>query len=239
MHRLSIDFKRVRDAILLFLGVVAVLLLGIETAFDFNDEVLIVIENVDLFICAVFLLDWIFSLLLSVDKHAYIKRNWLFLIAAIPYVQTLRLFQMFRVVRLLNILKITQALKGFLPMLRYVTKNKKRSAVALYLTLTIFISLYCGIGLYLFEKGANTRIGTDGDVLWMAFTTLTLSKDIVPMTGEGRLLSAMLVITGMGLFSLFLAELSSIFIQYVQREREEDDEARLKKRRAKKRVSRT
>jgi voltage-gated potassium channel len=80
------------------------------------------------------------------------------------------------------------------------------------------IYFYCSLGLYNFEKGNNASISCFGDVLWMAFTTLTSVGygDIYPVTTGGRILAALLVVTGMGLFCLLTAEIATVFLRWVK-----------------------
>ncbi len=80
------------------------------------------------------------------------------------------------------------------------------------------IYFYCSLGLYNFEKGINPNISNFGDVLWMAFTTRTSVGygDIYPVTASGRILAAILVVTGMGFFSLLTAEIATVFLSWVR-----------------------
>jgi Ion channel. len=55
--------------------------------------------------------------------------------------------------------------------------------------------------------------------MWMAFTTLTTVGygDCCPVTAGGRVLCAVLVLTGMGLFSLFTAEFAAFILKEVKK----------------------
>ena len=57
-----------------------------------------------------------------------------------------------------------------------------------------------------------------GDVLWMSFTTITTVGygDIYPVTTAGRILSSVLVITGMGLFGLVTAEIATLILRLMK-----------------------
>jgi voltage-gated potassium channel len=58
----------------------------------------------------------------------------------------------------------------------------------------------------------------------MSFTTLTTVGygDIYPVTTAGRLLSAMLVMTGMGLFGLVTAEIATMILRLMNHEKEKN-----------------
>ena len=69
--------------------------------------------------------------------------------------------------------------------------------------------------MYWFERGVNEKVRTFGDVLWMAFTTMTTVGygDRYPSTTGGRLIAAALVLTGMGLFCLLTAEIATLLLK--------------------------
>lgn len=86
-------------------------------------------------------------------------------------------------------------------------------ASGLYLC-TLVIYIYCSLGLYNFEKGINANINDYEDSLWLSFTTLTSVGygEIVPITASGRIMAVILVLTGMGLFSMVTAEFTALFL---------------------------
>lgn len=89
--------------------------------------------------------------------------------------------------------------------------------MSLYIVITTIIYFYGTLGIYNFEEGINKNISTFGDTMWMAFTTLTTVGygDCYPITPGGRILCALLVLTGMGLFSLFTAEFAAYILKTV------------------------
>lgn len=132
--------------------------------------------------------------------------------------QVLRPLRALRIVRLVRVLRLFRGAKGALPILRFLLKNPARSALTIYLAVTMIVYFYCSLGLYNFENGINPAISSFGDVLWMAFTTLTSVGygDIYPVTGGGRIFAAILVTTGLGLFSLLTAEIATVFLQWIR-----------------------
>lgn len=202
------------DGLMLFLSVYVLLQLAIEVILPLPPPVNRALYWIDFAICMVFLADWMWFFIRSDNRRRYFRRRFIDLISSIPFSQALRPLRVFRVVRLVRTLRIVRGLKGAFPLMRVALANPKRSAMTVYGTLTLIIYFYCSVGLYSFEAGVNDSISSFADVLWMSFTTLTSVGygDIYPVTAGGRILAAMLVMTGMGLFSLVTAEIATTIL---------------------------
>jgi len=203
---------------MLILSIYVVLQLSFEVILDLSERTQLILTWIDFTICIVFLLDWFFFFLRSTEKKQYLKTRFIDLVASIPFTQILRPLRILRIVRIVRTLRIVRSLKGAFPLLRVLLKNPARSALSVYLTITLVIYFYCSVGLYNVEREVNSSISNFGDVLWMSFTTLTSVGygDIYPVTGGGRILAAVLVITGMGLFSLLTAEIATLIMKIVK-----------------------
>ncbi len=206
------------NVIILSLSVYVLLQLAIEIIITIPAKTSLILSRIDFAICVIFLGDWFFFLFKADNKKRYIKSRFFDLIASIPFVQVLRPLRALRIVRLVRVLRLFRGLKGASPVLRFLLKNPARSALTIYLSVMTVIYFYCSLGLYNFEKSINPAISSFDDVLWMAFTTLTSVGygDIYPVTGGGRILAAILVVTGMGLFSLLTAEIATVFLRWVR-----------------------
>jgi voltage-gated potassium channel len=210
------------DAVILALSVYVLMQLAIEVISEFSPEATRIFELVDFGICIVFLVDWVVFFVLSDDKWSYTKRRVVDLLASIPFLQVLRPFRIFRIVRLIRVLRFARGVKAIKPIVGFVTRNRARSAMVLYLTITLIVYFYCSIGLYNFEKGVNDQIHSFGDILWMAFTTLTTVGygDLYPKSTGGRIMAGVLIITGLGLFGLLTAEFAAFILKRVKGEEE-------------------
>jgi len=206
------------DSVILALSVWVLLQLAIEVIVELPDHVSAALELVDFGICVVFILDWIYFFIVANDKWAYTKHRIIDLVASIPLLQILRPFRIVRIVRIARVLRFARGAKALRPLLAFVTKNRARSAMAIYLFVTLIVYFYCSVGLYNFEKGTNDQLHGFGDVLWMAFTTLTTVGygDLYPKTNGGRLMAGVLIITGLGLFSLLTAEFATFLLKKVK-----------------------
>ena len=214
------SFGRKWDLIILLLSLYVVIELSITIILKLPANTQQVLDNIDLGICTIFLFDWFFFFFKAESKKKYFKRHFIDLVASIPFAQVLRPFRVLRIIRLTKTLRLLRGMKGSSTILKVFLKNPARSALTVYLSLTSIIYFYCSLGIYTYEFGVNESLNNFGDILWMSFTTLTSVGygDIYPVTGPGRILAAVLVITGMGLFGLVTAEIASLFLRAMRRE---------------------
>jgi voltage-gated potassium channel len=219
MQRNKSVLARTYDGFILLLSVYVVVQLSLEIIKEMPSSLSELFSVIDLAICIIFLLDWLVFFILSKEKSKYVKSRSFDLVASIPFIQILRPFRIFRIVRLLRALRLLRGLKGILPIVKRITASPARSALTIYLSITTVVYFYCSLGLYNFEREVNSQIGNFGDVLWMAFITMTSVGygDISPKTTGGRIMAIVLVITGLGLFSLVTAEIATKLLKYVKK----------------------
>ena len=208
------------DTIIFALSIYVLLQLATEVIVIFPSSLLEVFTAIDFVICIIFLADWVYFFIKAEDKKKYFWAHFIDLVSSLPLVSILRPFRIFRIVKFFRSLRLLRGLKGISPILRLILGNPARSALTIYLSLTAVIFLYCSIGLYTFEFGVNKSIRNFGDVLWMSFTTLTTVGygDLYPITTGGRLLCVVLIITGLGLFSLATGEIAVKILKLLKRE---------------------
>ncbi len=115
---------------------------------------------------------------------------------------------MFRIIRVLRGLKAAKILATF--------ALEKRAESALWATLlvSILVTIFGSIAILHLETSLEANIHTAPDALWWSFVTLTTVGygDHFPVTSSGRVLAAVLMITGIGLFGTFTAYVASLFI---------------------------
>jgi voltage-gated potassium channel len=212
-------FLKIWDIVIIFLSLYTVGEFFIELIVKIPEHMITIFEVIDFSICMLFLADWIYYFVISKEKLTYFKHHILDLISSIPFTQILKPLRIARSIRLIRVLRLARGLKGTERLVSIFAKNRARSAMSIYIIITTFIYLYGTIGIYNFEEGINKNIASFGDAMWMAFTTLTTVGygDCYPITPGGRILCAMLVLTGMGLFSLFTAEFAAYILKAVKK----------------------
>ena len=76
------------------------------------------------------------------------------------------------------------------------------------------VMFLCAVGLFVVENGVNAAVESPLDALWWGLTTMTTVGygDVFPTTGEGRVVAAVLMILGIGLYSIITATVTSFLI---------------------------
>jgi voltage-gated potassium channel len=197
---------------ILALSIAALALAAALALVDARSAVGELLEYADLAVCVVFLIDFAVTLAYAPNKVAYLATwGWLDALSAIPAIDVARWGRAARIFRILRVLRAFRATRVVAALaIQYRARNAVLAA-ALLLLLTVFT---CSVGVLHFEGDASGNIRTAPDALWWAIATVTTVGygDFYPVTWEGRLIAALLMITGVGVFSALAGAMSSLFL---------------------------
>ncbi|MEM7115220.1 MAG: potassium channel family protein [Chloroflexota bacterium] len=204
--------------ILTLLSLVAVVLLFLPSV---SEQIKLTVRLFDTVISFLFLGDFLYHLYQAEDKRAYLKWGWLDLLGSLPALPTFRIFRLFRIYRALRILRRLGAramLKSFI---------ERRAESTLMVTLLIVTLLVIGSSFIILRTeatSASANIETSSDAIWWAFVTMTTVGygDHYPTTDTGRLIAAVLMTAGVGLFGVLTSFLATSFL--TPRETEQDQQ---------------
>ncbi len=141
------------------------------------------------------------------------------LIAILPSYRGLRVLRVLVLFRAFKMLRYTKSLTSFLEVL----KNKKFELITL-LTLSGFFIFIAGIMLYVFEgNNQNPNIKNLFDSFYWALITISTVGygDISPVTPEGRVVTMLIIFTGIGLISFATSIIVSSFSERLTMLRED------------------
>lgn len=167
-------------------------------------------------IWAIFLVEFAVRFALAPAKRAFLRANWLTVIAlAVP---ALRLF------RALRVLRAASALRG-LRLLRIVTSANRgmnalriamrRRRLGYVLALTALVATLGAAGMLAFEPAHEVEGGFEsyGDALWWTGMLLTsIGSAFWPATPEGRILCFLISLYGFAVFGYITASFASFFV---------------------------
>jgi voltage-gated potassium channel len=171
-----------------------------------------ILDYADYVVCGFFLLDFFHSLHGAENRWRYfITWGWLDLLSSIPMLDVTRwgrigrIIRVFRVIRGLRLSKLIAS-----AMVQRRRENAFLAAALVGLLLLVFGS----IAILNVETTADSNIKTAEDAIWWAFTSIMTVGygDHYPVTSEGRVLAAILMCSGVGLFGTFAGFLASWFI---------------------------
>jgi voltage-gated potassium channel len=176
------------------------------------------LDTIDYFIWAVFLLEYLTKLTLAPDRVKYVTRNVPDLVVvAVPMLRPLRLVRSARVLRLLRLSRLTAfAGEGVQKGQRTLASRSANYVVGIVLTLVVVCSVMV-LDLERSAKGGNIK--HFGDALWWAIATVTTVGygDHYPVTPAGRAVATVLMFSGIALFGVLTAAIAAFFVQHNRR----------------------
>ena len=200
------------NIIILVLSLYVLISLIVTTFFVLSDEVTVLLNYIDNVICIIFLVDFAIRFKKANNKLVFMKWGWIDLISSIPYIDFLRAG---RVLRLIRLIRVFRAFKATKLIFEHINRNKKQSALTSVALISFLMVIFSSIAILQFEKDVNSNIKTAEDAIWWSYVTITTVGygDKFPITTEGRVIGAVLMTMGVGIFGTFTALVSSWFIQ--------------------------
>ncbi len=159
------------------------------------------------------------------DKILYLRTNWmnlLIIILGIPII--LEGGEMAATLRSMRVLIAVQVFVNASSTFRELLARN-------HLGTTLGVSLIIMTIAGMLVAGIDPGIESVWEGLWWAWVTITTVGygDVVPVTGEGRLIGAILILIGVGLFAMLTASISVLFISRSDEEMEENLEQQMRK----------
>jgi voltage-gated potassium channel len=147
------------------------------------------LETASWVIWAIFATDLIVRMLVAPSITSFLKSSWLEVLAvAVPFLRVLRLF------------RIVVTVRGLKPLMK-----NRMTATGTYIMLVLPLVWFVGaIGVLDAERSAESpSIASLQDALWWSLVTITTVGygDLSPNTLEGKFVAAILMISGIALFS--------------------------------------
>lgn len=212
--------------VMLFLCVYVLVMLFVQTVFDLPEEVTVLLNRVDNVVCLIFIGDFLVNLATAERKLEYLKWGWIDLVSSIPNLTILRWGRFARVIRILRILRGVRSTKAIV---RFLFQNRARGAFASTMLISFVMVVFGSLAILNCETVPESNIRTASDALWWAFVTITTVGygDHYPVTELGRVVAAVLITAGVGLFGTFTAYVASFFLEpELRKELEKDAEQR-------------
>lgn len=226
---MSIDKKPVtskltlHQVIMVVLSVYVVVALLIRELIPIDRQGREILDQIDTGICIYFLYDFFLRLYQAPDKWEFLRWGWIDLIASIPALDWFRLGQLVRVFRILRMIRSFRSIRDFL---NYIFRNRANGTLAVVLLSSVLLMIFSAIAILYVERVPEANIKTPSDALWWAIVTITTVGygDKFPVTTLGRLIAAVLMVAGVGLFGTFTGYVANFFVEDEQQRTDNDME---------------
>lgn len=197
------------DWLVLVVAVVSLLLVLLETFLRIPPHILPTLHDIDRVACLIFLADIGVRWRREKWSAEFWRWGWIDLLASIPFDPAFRSLQAIRIYRFVRLVRV---LKKLNTLTTGTSLNEKLLALPGIALVMVFFSTMLMVEV---ERGApNATIKTGGDALWWALTTVTTVGygDMYPVTTEGRIIAAVLMLIGIALFGAMSAIVTSKLI---------------------------
>ena len=197
------------DWVVFVVALGALLLVLLETFMVLSAPTLAVFRWIDNAACGIFFIDVLVRWRRMGWSAEFWRWGWVDLLAAIPFDAAFRTLQIIRVYRILRVLRILYKLQE---LTTGTTLNERLLALPGVALVMIVFSTALMVQAERHTPGATIKSG--GDALWWALTTVTTVGygDTYPVTTEGRLIAAGLMLVGIALFGSISAIVTSKLI---------------------------
>ena len=160
----------------------------------------------------IFLGDFIYRMITapSAAHYFFVGFGWADLLASLPFPE-LKILRVFRLVRVFRLMRNV----GPRAIWRTLVRDRANSALMTLLLMGVLVMQFGSISILAIEEDADgANITSASDALW--YTIVTISTvgygDQYPVTNAGRLMGALIIIVGVGIFGTFTGYLANAFL---------------------------
>lgn len=210
------------ELFILALSLYALAALAIEAIVPLDVATRQIMDWTDYGVCFVFFSDFVLHFFRAEKPGRYfITWGWIDLASSVPAVSILRLgrvARVFRIVRVLRGVKATKLIASF------ILERRAQGAFLAVSLLSVLLTMSAAIAILHLENTPDANIKGAGDAIWWAVVTITTVGygDRYPVTPEGRVLGALLMVAGVGLFATLSGFVASWFLKPTHLQQESD-----------------
>jgi len=173
------------------------------------DTVLLVMNVI---LTVILFVDFLYRLATAPSRSGYLVRQfgWADLLASLP-VPELKILRVFRLVRVAQLLRA----RGGQRIGRRLVRNRAGSALLSLLLMGLLVLEFGSLWMLALEQSApGANITTASDSIWYVIVTISTVGygDQFPVTTQGRILGAVVIVIGVGIFGTFTGYLANLFL---------------------------
>ena len=201
-------------------SVVSIGMLTVSFFLDHDSELYRLLNYYDWGLCAFFFYDFFEELFTSKNKTKYFFTvGWLDLLSSIPVIHEFRFARVIRVIRIIRIFHSAKLL------LEYIRSNRKSTLYAAIVMVLVSVIILSSFFVLMVEKDVG-NIKTAEEAIWWTFISVTTVGygDYYPVTGAGKLLASLLIMSGIVGFGTVVSYLSGKFNHYTNSARTNSSE---------------
>lgn len=209
-------FEFIYDVVIGVLSLVATFVVALQFSKNITGLQLVYLNKVDNIVYYIFILDFVVRWILSKNKLYFIKNHYIDLIALLP-------LHFFTNSPYGSLLKLVRVLTYILRLVHNLRDVLYTNGFIYSLVSASIITIIGSFAIYFFEKDSSATIKSYGDAFWWSIVTVTTVGygDISPTTSAGRVIAAILMLSGIGFLSMLTSTVSTYFITKTDKKRKE------------------
>ncbi|WP_051216201.1 potassium channel family protein [Ferrimonas futtsuensis] len=216
-----------RETGMMMLSVLSVIVVLVIAFNDETKEAIRLLLYVDFAICMVFIVNFFWGLARADNRKQFFTQHWIDLVASIPVIEPLRFARIFQVLRVIRLMRMSRSL------LKAYSHHKRETTATSLLVALITVLTFSSVMILLFEDGVpGSNINDAESAIWWSLVTISTVGygDYYPVTTEGRVIGAMVIICGVSFFGIVAGYLASIFVSPEEQEKLDEQNKQLQMR---------
>lgn len=186
------------DLVMMVLSIISVVIIVLHQFGPFNEPEKELLLKLDTGICLVLLSHFFYGLFSAKNKKQFLSTHWIDFIASIPAIDIFRYGRIFQVLRVLRMLRVANQV------IRHLLKHSESTMLASMMLILLVVLGGSAIAILMTEAGhEGSNIETAEDAIWWALVTISTVGygDYYPITTAGRVISAIVILTGVSIFA--------------------------------------
>ncbi len=211
----SVDSRLINLLVMLInlLIIIDIVVISYLIIFQVSPKVGLYLTIFDLIVCVILIIEFFIRLIVSENKKEYIENHWIDFVASMPYDLILPMvfssLRYLRVIRIIKVLRVAVLFRRYFRGIGRFIENTSFDKIlsGILITIVLFTLL-----LYLIDPNMDLF-----ESLWFVIVTLTTVGygDITPQTFNSKIISLILLIVGVFIFSTITGAISSYFNERV------------------------
>ena len=209
IERVDTRLGRSFDLFIQALILLSLITFSIDTLPHFSATTQAWLRGIEVFCVIVFTIEYVLRVVVSKPRLAYVFSFFgiVDLVSILPFylavgvdLRSIRAFRMLRLFRLFKLARYSSAIRRF-----HVAISIAKEELVLFLCVTLILLYVSAVGIYYFENEAQPeQFASVFHSLWWAVTTLTTVGygDTYPITVGGRIFTFLILLIGLGVFSV-------------------------------------
>lgn len=195
--------SKLLSIIIPFTVLISMITFCISTVSSLQEQYTYLIYGIEIFCLSVFIFEYIYNVIHRKLQFIISLQSLIELLVIVPFffginsifLRIFRLLRFLKILKVLNLVKAEERIKSAL----FEIKNE----LLLFSFLAVFIVFFASAGIYTFEHVAQPQIFSNiFDSFWWSIITLTVGSDVQPITVAGKIFTAIILFTGLGIVAV-------------------------------------